>query len=113
MLYVFAATLPNRVVPICLEKCNIPEVLRYVYVLPYYKTETRPWFWQRLFKAFSGDSEVEEQRAKTSVHLPDIVLETAVQKMNSLWTYLYQQLIHCARTNTAHCQTIVTSAQEF
>ena len=83
ILYVFAATLLNRGVPICLEKCNIPEVLRCVYVLPYYKTETKPWFWQRLFKAFSEDSEGKEQRAKTSVHLPDIVLEKAVQKINS------------------------------
>lgn len=80
------ANLQNRVVPVCLEKCDIPEVLRFTCTLQYYKTDTRPWFWQRLYKAFLKHDREVDQQVKEGVNLPDIILDTSCRNIKHHWS---------------------------
>ncbi|XP_071942364.1 myeloid differentiation primary response protein MyD88-like [Antedon mediterranea] len=38
----------KRIVPIMYESCSIPEILRFISVCDYTKTDLRPFFWERL-----------------------------------------------------------------
>ncbi|XP_062580827.1 myeloid differentiation primary response protein MyD88-like isoform X2 [Saccostrea cucullata] len=81
------ANLHNRVIPICLERCKIPEALRYMCTLQYYKEDTRPWFWKRLNKAFTINTGTDlTQGLKEGANLPDIILDTSAHIFKRQWT---------------------------
>ncbi|XP_048728833.2 myeloid differentiation primary response protein MyD88-like [Ostrea edulis] len=61
----------RRILPICLDECEVPGYLQQVSKVDFYNTKTRMWLWERLYLSLkSSANPVPDVNLK---NLPDVV----------------------------------------
>lgn len=73
----FAGSRGKRLIPVMIENCEVPELLRYITSCNYTKREVLEWFWKRLVTSVKAPLDVKERHS--SNQLSSLNLDTSMK----------------------------------
>lgn len=73
----FAGSRGKRLIPVMIENCEVPELLRYITSCNYTKREVLEWFWKRLVTSVKAPLDVKERHSNNQ--LSSLNLDTSMK----------------------------------
>jgi len=75
----FSGARGKRIIPVLIESCQVPEILRYITCCNYIKLEVREWFWPRLAKSVAAPLDPKERFSNKNSLLSSVNLDTSLR----------------------------------
>ncbi|KAL4228583.1 Myeloid differentiation primary response protein MyD88 [Mactra antiquata] len=69
----------KKLIPVLIEECSIPEILRHITCCNYTKKTLIDWFWNRLVKSLKANLNPSECKSSNTAKLSEIKLDTSSQ----------------------------------
>ncbi|KAL3836671.1 hypothetical protein ACJMK2_022093 [Sinanodonta woodiana] len=76
----------KKLVPILIERCNVPQILRFVTLCDYTKQDLLEWFWKRLAQALKAPLDPESCQFDRPQDLFSLNFDVSHSKPSSLWS---------------------------
>lgn len=77
-MYCISGARGKKIIPVLIENCQVPELLRYICLCNYVKEEVRAWFWPRLISSIKAPVDGGLQGANKQ-RLNSITLDTSMK----------------------------------